>query len=134
MHPSIRVTRFRFPVAAVQDYCQQSSGKLIGIRHEFGTRVIDTKDLQHGWTADLGVSHVAPKNLKNIAGLARTTTTPDLNVDSLPKVDVEVTTRLQNANRRYRSEVVADAQQPRWDPEPVVGSPGSSVPGTAVLW
>ena len=29
--------------------------------HEFGTRLIDTKDLQHGWTADLGVSHVGPK-------------------------------------------------------------------------
>ena len=29
--------------------------------HEFGTRVHDTKDLQHGWTADLGVRQVAPK-------------------------------------------------------------------------
>ena len=41
--------------------CQQSRGKLIGTPHEFGTRVTETKDLQHGWNADLGVSHVAPK-------------------------------------------------------------------------
>ena len=61
VHPAIRAVRFRFPVAAVQDLCQQSSGKLIGTPHEFGTRVHDTKDLQHGWAADLGVSHVAPK-------------------------------------------------------------------------
>ena len=30
VHPAIRVVRFRFPVAALQDLCQQSSGKLIG--------------------------------------------------------------------------------------------------------
>ena len=51
VHPAIRAVRFRFPVAAVQDLCQLSSGKLIGTPHEFGTRVHDTKDLQHGWTA-----------------------------------------------------------------------------------
>ena len=61
VHPALHAVRFRFPVAAVQDLLQQSSGKLIGTPHEFGTRVHDTKDLQHGWTADLGVSHVAPK-------------------------------------------------------------------------
>ena len=61
VHPALRAVRFRFPVAAVQDLVQQSSGKLIGTPHEFGTRVHDTKDLQHGWTSDLGVSHVAPK-------------------------------------------------------------------------
>ena len=61
VHPAIRAVHFRFPVAAVQHLCQQSLGELIGTPHEFGTRVIDTKDLQHGWTADLGVSHVAPK-------------------------------------------------------------------------
>ena len=65
-HLALRVVRFRFPLVAVQDLCQQFSGKLIGTPHEFGTRVFgtrvhDTKDLQHGWTADLGVSHVAPK-------------------------------------------------------------------------
>ena len=74
------------------------------------------------------------QQLQTIAGLARTTTMPDLNVDHLPKVDAEVTTRLQNADRRYRSEVVAAAQQPGREPEPVVGSLGSSVPGTAALW
>ena len=61
LHLAIRAVRFRFPVADVQDLCQQSSGKPIGTPHKFGTRVHDTKDLQHGWTADLGVSHVAPK-------------------------------------------------------------------------
>ena len=29
---------------------------------EFGTRVVDTKDLQNGWTANLVVSHVAARN------------------------------------------------------------------------
>ena len=38
---------------------------------------------------------------------------PDVNVDNLPKVDAEVTTRLQNADRRYQSEVVAAAEQPK---------------------
>ena len=74
------------------------------------------------------------QQLQTIAGLAQTTTMPDLNVDNLPKVDAEVTIRLQNGDRQYRSEVVAAAQQPRWEPRPVVGSPGSSVPGTAALW
>ena len=73
------------------------------------------------------------QQLQTIAGLARTTTMPDLSVDSLPKVETEVASRLQNADRRYRSEVVAAAQQPGWEPEPVVGSPGS-LPGTAALW
>ena len=45
VHLAIRAVRFRFLVAAVQDLCQQSSGKLIGTPHEFGTRIIDTKDL-----------------------------------------------------------------------------------------
>ena len=58
---------------------------------------------------------------------------PHLSVDSLPKVEVEVASRLQNANRRYRSDVVAAAQQPCRELEPVAGSPGS-VPGTAALW
>ena len=53
--------------------------------------------------------------------------------DSLPKVEAEVSTRLQNADRRYRSDVVAAAQQPGWEPDPVVGSPGS-LPGTAAQW
>ena len=61
VHPTIRAVRFRFLVAAVQDLCQQSSGKRISTPHQSGTRVVDTKDLQHGWTVDLGVSHVAPK-------------------------------------------------------------------------
>ena len=42
------VATVRFPVAMVQDLCKQSSGKLIGTPYEFGTRVIDTKDMQHG--------------------------------------------------------------------------------------
>ena len=54
-------------------------------------------------------------------------------MDSLPKVEVEVSTRLQNADRRYRSDVVAAAQQPGWERDPVVGSPGS-LPRTAALW
>ena len=61
VHAAIRNVRFRFAMAAVQDLCQQSSEKLIGTPQEFGTRVIGTKDRQHGWTADLGVRHVAPK-------------------------------------------------------------------------
>ena len=60
VHPAIRAVRFRFRVAAVQDLCRQSSGKLIVTPHEFGARIHDTKDLQHG-CADLGVSRVAPK-------------------------------------------------------------------------
>ena len=61
VHPAIRALRLRFLVAADQNLCQQSSRKQIGTPNEFGTRVIDTKDLQHGWTAHLGVRHVAPK-------------------------------------------------------------------------
>ena len=34
VHPAIRAIRFRFPVAAVQDLCQQSSRKLSGTPHE----------------------------------------------------------------------------------------------------
>ena len=71
--------------------------------------------------------------LQTVAGLARTTTMPDLSVDSLLKVETEVASRLHNANRRYRSEVVAAAQQRGLEPEPVVGSPGS-LPGIAALW
>ena len=73
------------------------------------------------------------QQLQTIAGLARTTTMPDLSVDSLQKVEAEVSTRLQNADRRYRSDVVAAAQQLGWEPKPVVGSPGS-LPETAALW
>ena len=61
VHLAIRAARFRFSVAAVQDLLQKSSEKLIGTPQEFGTRVIDTKDVQHGWTAHLGVSNVAAK-------------------------------------------------------------------------
>ena len=46
-------------------------------------------------------------------------------MDNLQKVEAEVAPRLQNADRRYRSDVVAAAQQPGWELEPVVGSPGS---------
>ena len=48
VHPAIRALHFRFLVALVQNLCQQSSGKLIGTPHEFGTRAHDTKYLQHG--------------------------------------------------------------------------------------
>ena len=61
VHPAILAVRFRCPVVAVQALCRQSSRKLVRIPHESGTQVIDTKDLQHIWTADLGVSHVAPR-------------------------------------------------------------------------
>ena len=54
-------------------------------------------------------------------------------MDSLPKVETEMASRLQTVDRRYRSEVVAAAQQPGWEREPVVGSPGS-LPGTAGLY
>ena len=75
------------------------------------------------------------QQLHTIAGLVRTTTMPDLNVDNPSNVDAKITTRLQNADRQYPLEVVTSiAQQPGWEPEPVVGSPGSSVPGTAALW
>ena len=74
------------------------------------------------------------QQLQTIAGLARTTTMPDLNLDNLPKADTEVTNRLQDADHRYRFEVVAAAQQPGREPKPVVGSPGSSIPRTAALW
>ena len=73
------------------------------------------------------------QQLQTIAGLARTTTMPDLRVGRLPKRETEVASRLQNADRWYRSEVVAVAQQPSLEPEPVVGSPGS-LPRTAALW
>ena len=73
------------------------------------------------------------QQLHTIAGLARTTTMPDLSVDSLPKAEAEVSTRLPNADRRYRSDVVAAPRQPSWEPEPVVDSPGS-LSGTAALW
>ena len=73
------------------------------------------------------------QQLQTSAGLARTTTMPNLSVDSLPKVEAEVASRLQNADCRYRSDVVAAPQQPGWEPRPVVGSPGS-LPGTAALW
>ena len=73
------------------------------------------------------------QQLQTIAGLARTTTLPDPSVDSLPKIEAEMSTRLQNADRRYQSDVVAAAQQPGWEPEPVVGSPGSLL-GTVALW
>ena len=73
------------------------------------------------------------QQLQTIPGL-RTTTIPDRNVDNLTKVEAEVTTRLQNADPRYRSGEMAAAQQPGWEPEPVVGSPWSSFPGTATLW
>ena len=73
------------------------------------------------------------QRLQTIAGLARTTTMPDLSVDSLPKVEAGVSTRLQNADCRYRSDVVAAAHQPGWEPESVVGSLGS-LPGTVALW
>ena len=55
-------------------------------------------------------------------------------MNNSPKVDAEVTARLQNADRRYPSEVVAATQQLGLEPEPVVGSSGSSVPGIAALW
>ena len=61
VHPALCAIRFRFLVAAVQNLVQQSSGKLICAPHDFGTRVHDTKDLQHGLTSDLGVRHVAPR-------------------------------------------------------------------------
>ena len=72
------------------------------------------------------------QQLQIIAGLARTTTMPYLSVDSLPKVETEVASRLQNADRRVWLDVVAAAQQPGWEPEPVVGNPGS-LPRTAAL-
>ena len=73
------------------------------------------------------------QQLQTFAGLARTTAMPDPSVDSLPKVEAEVSTRLHNADRRYRSDVVATAEQPGSEPEPVVGTPGS-LPGTVALW
>ena len=49
------------------------------------------------------------QQLQTIGGLARTTTMPDLSVDSLPKAEAEVSTCLQHADLRYRSDVVAAA-------------------------
>ena len=48
VHPTIRAVRFRFLVGAVQDLCWLSTGKLNGTPLEFGTLVVDTRDLQHG--------------------------------------------------------------------------------------
>ena len=70
------------------------------------------------------------QQLQTIAVLAGRTTMPDLSLDGLPKVEAEVSTRPQNADRRYRSDVLAAAQQPGWERNPVVGSPGS-LPGDA---
>ena len=61
VHLTIHAVRFRFPVDALQDLCQLSTGKLTGTPLEFGTRVVDTTDLQHGWTANLGVTHMAAR-------------------------------------------------------------------------
>ena len=58
------------------------------------------------------------QQLKTIAGLARTTTMPDMSVDRLPKVETEVAIRLHNADSRYRSEVVGAAQQPAGSQKP----------------
>ena len=59
VHPTIRAVRFCFPVDVVHDLCHLSTAKLTGTPLEFGTRVVDTTDLQQGWTANLGVTHVA---------------------------------------------------------------------------
>ena len=53
VHPTIRAVRFRFLVDTVHDLCQLSTGKLTGTPL--------ATDLQHDWTANLGVTHVAAR-------------------------------------------------------------------------
>ena len=74
------------------------------------------------------------QQLETIAGLARTTTMPDMKVEDVPKVDVDVMTRLQQADRRYQPDVAAAAQQIAWDGEPQGMNQGSSAPSTVPLW
>ena len=52
------------------------------------------------------------QQLGTIGALARTSKISDLDLDGLTKVDGEVATRLHSADRRYRPDVVAAAQQP----------------------
>ena len=49
---------------------------------------------------------------QTIAGLARTTTMPDRSVDNLPKVEAEVASRQQNADRRYTNHVAGVQRLP----------------------
>ena len=46
---------------ALHNLCQLSTRKLTGTPLELGTRLGDTKDLQHAWTANLGVTHLAAR-------------------------------------------------------------------------
>ena len=61
VHPTIRVVWFRYLVDAVQDLCQPSTRKMSGTHLGYGTRVVDTAYLQDGWTANVGVTHVAAR-------------------------------------------------------------------------
>ena len=53
VHPTIRAVWFSFPVDAAQDLCHLSTGKPNNTPLKFGTRVVDTTDLLHGWTTIL---------------------------------------------------------------------------------
>ena len=88
-----------FPVAPPATYSAQSMQFLASGLLEYA----------HLATRLMADAKSSCQQLQTIAGLARTTTMPDLSVDSLPKVEAEVSTRLQNADRRYRSDVVAAA-------------------------
>ena len=61
VHPTTCAVQFRFPMDAVRDLCRLSKAQLTGTPLEFGTRVVDATGLQHGWTANLGVTHMATR-------------------------------------------------------------------------
>ena len=62
VHPCLRAIRFCFPVDAVHDFCQLATGKLDTSRRLFGLEIVDTSDLQYGYTADVGVTEVPLNN------------------------------------------------------------------------
>ena len=61
VHPSLQAIRFRFPVDAVHDLCQQATARLDTSTRQFGLEIVDTSDLQYGYTADVGVTEVPLK-------------------------------------------------------------------------
>ena len=87
----------------------------------------------HLATRQIADAKSSRQQLQTIEGLARTTTMPDLSVDSLLKVVTEVASRLQNAYRRYRSDVVAAAQR-AWLGPKLRGWQSEFSPELQALW
>ena len=61
VHWILRAIRFRFPEDVVDNLLQQASGKLDREARQLALDLIDTSDLQYGYTADLGVDEVHSK-------------------------------------------------------------------------